>query len=197
VHVPQLTVPPQPLGTVPQVKPAGQALRGVQPHWLGLLGVPPPHVCGAVHVPQLTVPPQPSGTVPQVSPAGQTFSAVQPHWWGLLGVPPPHVCGAVQVPQLTMPPQPSGTVPQVSPAGQVVVMGVQPTQMSSCDGVADCWHVPPPRQVLLAVVHCSHPPKSTLLLVVSQTDVAPLQARPSSPQEHGRQLLTVVPEQIG
>jgi hypothetical protein len=35
-----------------------------------------------------------------------------------------------------------------------------------------------------------------LLLVVSQTGVAPLQARPSSPHEHRRQPVTVVPEQI-
>ena len=42
----------------------------------------------------------------------------------------------------------------------------------------------------------SHPPKSTLVLVVSQTDVAPEHASPSSPHEHLRQPVTVVPEQI-
>jgi hypothetical protein len=51
--------------------------------------------------------------------------------------------------------------------------------------------------VLLEDVHCSQAPKSTLELVVSQTDVPPLQAPPSSPQEHLRQLVSVVPEQTG
>ncbi|MBS2033257.1 MAG: hypothetical protein JST54_35615, partial [Deltaproteobacteria bacterium] len=31
-HVPQLTVPPQPSGVVPQFSPAGHAVSGVQPH---------------------------------------------------------------------------------------------------------------------------------------------------------------------
>jgi hypothetical protein len=61
------------------------------PHWFGLLGVPPPHVCGAVQVPQFTVPPHPLGIVPQLSPAGHAVMGVHPHWFGLLGVPPPHV----------------------------------------------------------------------------------------------------------
>ena len=48
---------------------------------------------------------------------------------------------------------------------------------------------------MLVAVHCSQAPKSTLVLVVSQTGVAPLQAPPLSPHEHLRQLVSVVPEQ--
>jgi len=44
LHVPQLMLPPQPSEAVPQLSPAGHALRGVHPHWFGLLGVPPPQV---------------------------------------------------------------------------------------------------------------------------------------------------------
>ena len=42
VHVPQLIVPPQPLGAVPQFWPPGQEVAGVQPQTLGV--PPPPHV---------------------------------------------------------------------------------------------------------------------------------------------------------
>ena len=37
-QAPQLTVPPQPSGTVPQLAPAGQVVFGVQPHDVGLAG---------------------------------------------------------------------------------------------------------------------------------------------------------------
>ncbi len=148
-------------------------------------------------MPQVTVPPQPLGMVPQLSPAGQVVMGVQllPHW--LATPPPPQVCGAVQVPQATVPPQPLGTVPQLSPAGQVV-MGVQTAgQMSSCAGVEDWSHALVPHAVWLLEVHCSQSPKSTLVPVVSQTPVAPVQALPVSPHEHLRQLVSVVPEQTG
>ncbi len=49
----------------------------------------------------------------------------------------------------------------------------------------------------LFAVHCSQAPKRTLVLSVSQTGVAPVQAVPSSPQEQGRQPVSVVPEQMG
>ncbi len=75
--MPQVSVPPQPSAIVPQLSPAGHVVFGVQPQTLGLLGVPPPQVCGAVHAPQTTVPPQPSATVPQLSPAGHVVFGVQ------------------------------------------------------------------------------------------------------------------------
>ena len=82
---PQLTVPPQPLGTVPQLSPAGQVVIGVQPQTLGV--PPPPQLCGAVQAgPQVSVPPQPSERVPQLAPPGQAVRGVQPQ---TLGVPPP------------------------------------------------------------------------------------------------------------
>ena len=120
----------------------------------------PMHWSPLEQAPQRIASPHPSVAEPQLSPAGQVVLGVQPHMFGLLGVPPPHVCGAVQLPQLIIPPQPSETVPQLSPAGPVV-LGVQLEQTSSCDGVADCWHVPPPEaQVLLVAVHCSQPPNN-------------------------------------
>jgi hypothetical protein len=61
---PQLTIPPQPSGTVPQLRApqAAAAVRGVHPQTLGVEGAPPPHVCGDVQVPQSMVPLQPSET---------------------------------------------------------------------------------------------------------------------------------------
>jgi hypothetical protein len=41
-HEPQLTMPPQPSGTVPQLSPAGQLVIGVQPQTFAV--PPPPHV---------------------------------------------------------------------------------------------------------------------------------------------------------
>jgi hypothetical protein len=70
MQVPQLTVPPQPSSTVPQVSPWGQVVSGVQTHTL-LVQVP------EVQVPQLMVPAQPFEIVPQLSPAGQVVSGVQ------------------------------------------------------------------------------------------------------------------------
>ena len=63
--MPQLSVPPHPLGAVPQVKPRAAQVAGVH--------VPvhtfPVQVCEAPQEPQLSVPPQPSSMVPQVAPA--------------------------------------------------------------------------------------------------------------------------------
>lgn len=72
-HVPpQLTVPPQMLGIVPQFASAGHVLS-VQPQTFGLPGLPPPHVSGAVQVPEphRACPPHPSSIVPQSRPTGQ------------------------------------------------------------------------------------------------------------------------------
>jgi len=53
-HVPQLTVPPQPSGSVPQTCPAAHDVAGVQVH----VFVAASHV-PVLHVPQWIVPPQP------------------------------------------------------------------------------------------------------------------------------------------
>jgi hypothetical protein len=126
---PQLTRPPHPSEAVPQACPAAQAriaVSGVHPHTPGWLGVPPPHVSGAVQVPQEIVPPQPFGTVPQSFPtqAVAIKKGVHPH---ILAVPPPpHVCGAVHEPQLMAPPQPLDTVSQFLPAQALIEKGVHP-----------------------------------------------------------------------
>ena len=57
-QVPQLTMPPQPSDTEPQLSPAGQVVAGV--HEPPLQVVPPEQV-PLGQVPQLTTPPQPSG----------------------------------------------------------------------------------------------------------------------------------------
>jgi hypothetical protein len=66
---------------------------GVQPHTFGVLGVPPPHVCGGVHDPQLIMLPHPSDTGPQFLPAHAAVIVlgVQPHTFAEPGLPPPHV----------------------------------------------------------------------------------------------------------
>ena len=87
--------------------PEGQVVDGVQPHMFGLLGVPPPQVCGDAHEPQFTVCPQVFVTVPQLSPAGQVVGQVT-HW-----PVASQLWFAAQVPQVTVPPQPSGCVPHV------------------------------------------------------------------------------------
>ena len=66
LHAPQLTVPLQPSGIVPQLSGAGHDERGVQPQ---TLAVPlPPQLCGAVHAPHVSVMPQPSESMPQFLP---------------------------------------------------------------------------------------------------------------------------------
>lgn len=68
-QVPQLTVPPQVSGMVPQLSPAGHAVMGAQPQtfWVP----PPPHVSGAVQAgPQFSVVPSQAATVPQLTPVG-------------------------------------------------------------------------------------------------------------------------------
>jgi hypothetical protein len=63
VHVPQLSVPPQPSGGLPQFAPSDVHVDGVHPHTFGT--PPPPHVCGAVHPPHVCVTLQLSTIVPQ------------------------------------------------------------------------------------------------------------------------------------
>jgi hypothetical protein len=116
VQVPQLIMPPQPSGAVPQFWPVGQVVLGTHgvPQTLGV--PPPPQVAGAVQVPQLSMPPQPSAMEPQFWPLGQVVSGVQPQTLGV--PPPPQVWGEVHAgPQKSMPPQPFGSVPQLEPEG--------------------------------------------------------------------------------
>ena len=72
--MPQLTVPPHPLGTEPQVSPAGHVVIGTQVHTLlthvSPVGQPPPHE---------TVPPHPLAIVPQLSPDGHEVIGTQVH----------------------------------------------------------------------------------------------------------------------
>ncbi len=110
-QLPQLWVPPQPLGTVPQVSPA-QATALTE----GLQQVPALQV-GAVagQVPQ---DPQPFGDVPQVRAPQSGVQATQ--------APALHVVPAAQVPQLMLLPQPVGAVPHTCvPHASAFVFGVQ------------------------------------------------------------------------
>jgi hypothetical protein len=143
-QVPHETVPPHPLDTEPQVRPAHAEEFGVQPHTLTV--PPPPQVCGATqllgHVPphalepphlpvQLGVHPQTLAVTPPPQVCGATqlsghvppHASEPPHLPVQLGVhphtlavpPPPQVCGAVQPPQSTDCPQLLSSVPQWLP----------------------------------------------------------------------------------
>jgi len=119
---PQLTVPPQPSGCVPQLRvpQAADAVLGVQPQTLATLGDPPAQVCGEVQVPQLIMPPHPSDTASQFLPVHATVLVfgVQPQTFAV--PPPPQVCGATQLStQATVSPQLLGTLPQRIPFWQV------------------------------------------------------------------------------
>jgi hypothetical protein len=110
VHIPQLTMPPQPSDANPHV--------ALPQAWAWASGVhtqvPGPvvelhEVWGAVHVPQLaTVQPGVTAVLPQLSPIGQTGHIVLTHCPAAL-----HVSGALHVPHVTVPPQPSAAVPHV------------------------------------------------------------------------------------
>jgi hypothetical protein len=72
-HDPQLSVPPQPSGIVPQL-PVGQVF-GVHVCGTQTLFM---HVALTAQVPQLSVPPQPSGIAPQFFPCAAHVVGVQP-----------------------------------------------------------------------------------------------------------------------
>jgi hypothetical protein len=117
-RAPQATMPPHPLGIVPQLfdPQTAAAAIGAHPHTFATEGEPPPQDCGDVQPPQLTVPPQPSAMSPQFFPAHATTEVfgVQPHV--LAAAPPPHVRGATHVlVQLTIWPQLLRTTPQSMP----------------------------------------------------------------------------------
>src|SRR5262249_28411274 len=123
VQTPQVSVPPQPSGIVPQFVPCAAPASRVQvPQTFA--APPPPQVSGAVQRPQVSVPPQPSGIVPQFFPCAAQVVGVQvPQTFAV--PPPPQVSGAVQTPQVSVPPQPSAVVPQLCPCAAHVV-GVEP-----------------------------------------------------------------------
>ncbi len=111
----------------------------------------------------------------------------------LVAEPVPESGPASQGPHRIVPPHPFEMDPH-APGGHTVT-GVHAAQMSSREGSVDCWHVAGAVHSAVAAVHCSQPPKSTLPPFVSHTGVPPLQASPSSPQEHLRHPVSVVPEQ--
>jgi hypothetical protein len=115
---PQLTMPPQPSGCMPQVRvpQAAETVFGVQPQTLATPGAPPPQVCGEVQAPQLIMPPQPSDTASQFLPVHATAMVLGVQPQTLAVPPPPHVCGATQLlAQATVSPQLLGTLPQRIP----------------------------------------------------------------------------------
>ena len=122
VHVPQLTVPPQPSGAVPQtaVPQTCEAVLGTHLHTFETQLRPAAQL--PCMLPQVTVPPQVSAIVPQLSAAGHAVSGAQTHL--LL---PLHAWPAGQVPQeAIVPPQPlSATVPHDAPSCEQV-FGVHP-----------------------------------------------------------------------
>ncbi len=71
-HVPQLSVPPQPSGALPQLKPSEEHVAGVQVVQTLLT-----QVCDPVQAPQLSVPPQPSEALPQLKPSPEHVFGVQ------------------------------------------------------------------------------------------------------------------------
>src|SRR5215510_9650338 len=86
VQTPQVRVPPQPSGMVPQFLPWAAQVVGVQGAGVPqtLATPPPPQVWGAVQTPQVSVPPQPSGMVPQFLPCAAHVVGVPAH----VSVPP-------------------------------------------------------------------------------------------------------------
>jgi hypothetical protein len=96
LHEPQVIMPPQPSGAVPQFWPEGQAVAVWHLHTFDTQAFGAPQVAG----PQTIMLPQPSEMLPQLAPVGQALTVgVQPHTLGV--PPPPHVCGDVQAePQL-------------------------------------------------------------------------------------------------
>jgi hypothetical protein len=110
VQAPQVSVPPQPSGIVPQFFPCAAQVVGV--HVPQTFATPaPPQVCGAVQAPQVSVPPQPSEIVPQFFPCAAQVVGVQA---GAVTVPAHRVwCCTPPTVQVTwrLTALPTGTVP--------------------------------------------------------------------------------------
>jgi hypothetical protein len=121
-HVPQLSVPPQPSGMLPQFFPCAEHVVGVQPPPVWQVPLVQVWPTGQEHV---IVPPHPSETDPHLlpTPPEPHDSGTQAGWHVPLLVAL-HVSPETQL-QLSVPPQPFGIVPQLSPvlpAGHVLVV---------------------------------------------------------------------------
>src|SRR5215468_11714027 len=106
-QLPQLSVPPQPSGMLPQL--LAEQTWGVQvlvTHTLLM------QVALVAQVPQLSEPPQPSGMLPQFLACAVQLVGVQPP--PVWQVPLTHDSPTGQ-PQVMVPPQPSDTGPQAAP----------------------------------------------------------------------------------
>jgi hypothetical protein len=110
-HAPQSTVRDTPqlsfAVTFPQFLPRREqkaaSLSFVQPHWFGLLGLPPPQVFGATQMfGHVTFWPQLFWTGPQESPAQLVDNGSGVHPQTLSVPPPPQVWGVVHDPQVTV-----------------------------------------------------------------------------------------------
>jgi hypothetical protein len=110
-HVPQVIVPPQPLGAVPHACPAGQVVAGVHPQTFGV--PPPPQVCPVpVHVAgphAKTGQPFAGVSMPQFAPIAHVVEHVLGHW-----PVASHIVLIGHVPHATMPPHPSGADPHTA-----------------------------------------------------------------------------------
>src|SRR5207342_1439936 len=97
VQLPQLNIPPQPLGMLPQFFPKAAHVVGAQPQTFAVPA--PPQVCGLVQTPQLSVLVQPSEMVPQFLPCAVHVVGTQGTRPQTLGEPPPQTSGMVHEPQ--------------------------------------------------------------------------------------------------
>jgi hypothetical protein len=161
-QLPQLSMPPHPLGTSPQLAPRAEHVTGVHPHLFGT--PPPPHRAGATHVPQFCTSPHPSETKPHSAPTWAQVHVEQPSSSQKFGrgVPRGPLSGLPQVeswprhvPQKTVPPHSSDIVPQLAPRAAQVV-GVHPQRFGTplppqVSGAAQEPHasVPPQRSEMV------------------------------------------------
>jgi len=109
-----VSVPPQPLGAVPQTTPT-HAWAGVA----GMQHIPASHTRPVPQLPQLTVPPHASFSEPQTAPSSwQSCESSRTFWHD----PALQTSPVGQLPHWSKPPQPSLTVPQVRPSAEQEVL---------------------------------------------------------------------------
>jgi hypothetical protein len=213
-HVPQLTMPPHPSGTVPQLSPAGHIVSGTHVH------TPLLHTSVPGHAVQ-TLPPVPHEVADceaygsQVFPLQHPFGhevALQTHpafvhcWPAAHCAAPLHVHApavhplAIVVLQAVHAPPPVPqfvtdgvwqVVPEQQPDAQLLALHVGPRHVSSVEGVIVDWHVPPVGHCAFEV-HCTQAPLSTSPVPVAHTGVAPVHWWPSSAHVQCRQPAGVV-----
>jgi hypothetical protein len=148
-QVPQLSVPPQPSATVPQVTLAQACIGGVGVQhallWQTWLAA---HVLG-----HWTVPPHPFGAVPHATPAHAV-----PGVWGAQQLPPLQTWPPPHVPHETVAPHASVTLPHVLPISwQRFVSPGRGSQVpcSHCSPAGQPPQLRIPPQPLLATPHDS------------------------------------------